>query len=114
MVTHSSTSRPVQCLCMAERTGCPVLTDLWSYVSCCCSLGNMKKMQSFGGNPTFHAKLSQAQGRRQSWSIGMNKLTIYDRASSFLSYARTASSRTCVPMALHPKSAGWGVETRSG
>ena len=34
MVTHSSTSRPVQCLCMAERTGCPVLTDLWSYVSC--------------------------------------------------------------------------------
>ena len=34
MVTHSSTSRPVQCLCMAERTGCPVFTDLWSYVSC--------------------------------------------------------------------------------
>jgi hypothetical protein len=33
MVTHSSTSRPVQCLCMAERTGCPVLTDLWSYVA---------------------------------------------------------------------------------
>jgi hypothetical protein len=32
MVTHSSTSRPVQYLCMAERTGCPVLTDLWSYV----------------------------------------------------------------------------------
>ena len=32
MVTHSSTSRPVQCLCMAERTGCPVLTDIWSYV----------------------------------------------------------------------------------
>ena len=32
MITHSSTSRPVQCLCMAERTGCPVLTDLWSYV----------------------------------------------------------------------------------
>ena len=33
MVTHSSTSRPVQCLCMAERTGCPVFTDLWSYSS---------------------------------------------------------------------------------
>ena len=32
MITHSSTSRPVQCLCMAERTGCPVFTDLWSYV----------------------------------------------------------------------------------
>jgi hypothetical protein len=32
MVTHSSTSRPVQCLCVAERTGCPILTDLWSYV----------------------------------------------------------------------------------
>jgi hypothetical protein len=38
MVTHSSTSRPVQCLCMAERTGCPVLTDLWSYVLGCCVL----------------------------------------------------------------------------
>jgi hypothetical protein len=35
MVTHSSTSRPVQCLCMAERTGCPVFTDLWSYVLGC-------------------------------------------------------------------------------
>jgi hypothetical protein len=35
MVTHSSTSRPVQCLCMAERTGCPVFTDLWSYVLFC-------------------------------------------------------------------------------
>ena len=35
MVTHSSTSRPVQCLCMAERTGCPVFTDLWSYVLSC-------------------------------------------------------------------------------
>ena len=33
MVTHSSTNRPVQCLCMAERTGCPVFTDLWSYVT---------------------------------------------------------------------------------
>jgi hypothetical protein len=36
MVTHSSTSRPVQCLCMAERTGCPVLTDLWSYILILC------------------------------------------------------------------------------
>jgi hypothetical protein len=26
MVTHSSTSRPVQCLCMAERTECLDLT----------------------------------------------------------------------------------------
>jgi hypothetical protein len=26
MVTHSSTSRPVQCLCMAERTKCFLLT----------------------------------------------------------------------------------------
>jgi hypothetical protein len=40
MVTHSSTSRPVQCLCMAERTGCPVLTDLWSYVLDCCALAH--------------------------------------------------------------------------
>jgi hypothetical protein len=39
MVTHSSTSRPVQCLCMAERTGCPVLTDLWSYVLVIAKLG---------------------------------------------------------------------------
>jgi hypothetical protein len=42
MVTHSSTSRPVQCLCMAERTGCPVLTDLWSYVLFSVSQGNKK------------------------------------------------------------------------
>jgi hypothetical protein len=28
MVTYSSTSRPVQCLCMAERTGCLLLTCL--------------------------------------------------------------------------------------
>jgi hypothetical protein len=41
MVTHSSTSRPVQCLCMAERTGCPVLTDLWSYVVAKVDLGFM-------------------------------------------------------------------------
>jgi hypothetical protein len=27
MVTHSSTSRPVQCLCMAERTEYYVVTD---------------------------------------------------------------------------------------
>jgi hypothetical protein len=42
MVTHSSTSRPVQCLCMAERTGCPVLTDLWSYVLSVCKMGIMQ------------------------------------------------------------------------
>jgi hypothetical protein len=28
MVTHSSTSRPVQCLCMAERTEYTVVTHL--------------------------------------------------------------------------------------
>ena len=27
MVTHSNTSRPVQCLCMAERTEYTVVTD---------------------------------------------------------------------------------------
>jgi hypothetical protein len=42
MVTHSSTSRPVQCLCMAERTGCPVLTDLWSYVTVLQKIYNIK------------------------------------------------------------------------
>jgi hypothetical protein len=47
MVTHSSTSRPVQCLCMAERTGCPVLTDLWSYVSDYSSSGFTKRKRRF-------------------------------------------------------------------
>jgi hypothetical protein len=47
MVTHSSTSRPVQCLCMAERTGCPVLTDLWSYVAYRPELG-ITKIRSRG------------------------------------------------------------------
>ena len=32
MVTHSTTHLPIWCLSMAERTGCPVLTSLWSYV----------------------------------------------------------------------------------
>ena len=32
MVTHSTTNLPIWCLSMAERTGCPVLTSLWSYV----------------------------------------------------------------------------------
>jgi hypothetical protein len=45
MVTHSSTSRPVQCLCMAERTGCPVLTDLWSYVLVLSKTRNIKTKQ---------------------------------------------------------------------
>ena len=31
-VTHSTTDLPIWCLSMAERTGCPVLTSLWSYV----------------------------------------------------------------------------------
>jgi hypothetical protein len=44
MVTHSSTSRPVQCLCMAERTGCPVFIDLWSYV--CGGLRSANKLLS--------------------------------------------------------------------
>jgi len=30
MVTHSSTSRPVQCLCMAERTEYTVVTGPWT------------------------------------------------------------------------------------
>jgi hypothetical protein len=30
MVTHSSTSRPVQCLCMAERTEYTVVTRSWT------------------------------------------------------------------------------------
>ena len=32
MVTHLTTNLPIWCLSMAERTGCPVLTSLWSYV----------------------------------------------------------------------------------
>ena len=37
MVTHSTTNLPIQGLCMAERTGCPMLLVLWSYVEvgCC-------------------------------------------------------------------------------
>ena len=32
MVTHSTTDLPIWYLSMAERTGCPVFTSLWSYV----------------------------------------------------------------------------------
>ncbi|KAF1345885.1 hypothetical protein BDV97DRAFT_30558 [Delphinella strobiligena] len=32
VVTHRSTDQPVNCLCLAERTGCPVLSCLWPSV----------------------------------------------------------------------------------
>ena len=32
VVTHPTTNLPIYCLCMAERTGCPVLNNLWPYV----------------------------------------------------------------------------------
>nr|POE77924.1 hypothetical protein CFP56_09566 [Quercus suber] len=38
VVTHRTTNSPVDCLCMAERTGCPVLSRLWSYVLSCSQL----------------------------------------------------------------------------
>jgi hypothetical protein len=32
VVTHPTTNPPISSLCMAERTGCPILLSLWSYV----------------------------------------------------------------------------------
>jgi hypothetical protein len=32
VVTDPTTNPPIWSLCMAERTGCPVLFSLWSYV----------------------------------------------------------------------------------
>ena len=32
VVTNPTTNLPISSLCMAERTGCPVLLSLWSYV----------------------------------------------------------------------------------
>ena len=32
VVTHPTTNQPISSLCMAERTGCPILLSLWSYV----------------------------------------------------------------------------------
>ena len=32
VVTHPTTNLPIWGLCMAERTGCPILLNLWSYV----------------------------------------------------------------------------------
>ena len=32
VVTHPTTNLPIWGLCMAERTGCPILLSLWSYV----------------------------------------------------------------------------------
>jgi hypothetical protein len=34
VVTHPTTNLPISSLCMAERTGCPVLLNLWSYMIC--------------------------------------------------------------------------------
>jgi hypothetical protein len=39
VVTHPTTNPPIQGLCMAERTGCPILLDLWSYVTEICLFG---------------------------------------------------------------------------
>ena len=36
VVTHPTTNPPISSLCMAERTGCPVLLTLWSYVIITC------------------------------------------------------------------------------
>jgi hypothetical protein len=33
VVTHPTTNLPIWGLCMAERTGCPILLSLWSYVT---------------------------------------------------------------------------------
>ena len=33
VVTHPTTNLPIWSLCMAERTGCPILSSLWSYVT---------------------------------------------------------------------------------
>jgi hypothetical protein len=33
VVTDPTTNPPISSLCMAERTGCPVLLSLWSYVT---------------------------------------------------------------------------------
>ncbi len=33
VVTHPTTNPPISSLCMAERTGCPILLSLWSYVT---------------------------------------------------------------------------------
>jgi hypothetical protein len=68
MVTHSSTSRPVQCLCMAERTGCPVLTDLWSYVSFPLVCTNMKIELS-----SAHRRSEAEQRRLKRGTLGRGK-----------------------------------------
>jgi hypothetical protein len=57
MVTHSSTSRPVQCLCMAERTGCPI-------VSCTSQKSRFRIIVKFGAtswsqNSTAHSVRSE-------------------------------------------------------
>jgi hypothetical protein len=71
MVTHSSTSRPVQCLCMAERTGCPVFTDLWSYVLDMKFLlymipGHLSFSLSLSKHPDITARLSQTSASNET------------------------------------------------
>ena len=61
MVTHSSTSHPVQCLCMAERTGCPVFTDLWSYVPVESTLVYMIKAGQWFADSTQKTTLAQLE-----------------------------------------------------
>jgi hypothetical protein len=79
MVTHSSTSRPVQCLCMAERTGCPVLTDLWSYVSLPARCHNTKHQFGAAAIAAFDARQSDDKVR---WAVERKQSDQYadDRA----------------------------------
>jgi hypothetical protein len=43
VVTDPTTNPPIWSLCMAERTGCPVLSSLWSYVLAMCLNSSLKR-----------------------------------------------------------------------
>jgi hypothetical protein len=71
MVTHSSTSRPVQCLCMAERTGCPVLTDLWSYVLVAVVVYPMMLPVTHSRKPRFESNTKAHSQASSFTSVGL-------------------------------------------
>jgi hypothetical protein len=49
LVTVASTDPPICSLCKAERTGCPVLYSLWSYVLDTCTIGGYMPPGGGGG-----------------------------------------------------------------
>jgi hypothetical protein len=109
MVTHSSTSRPVQCLCMAERTGCPVLTDLWSYVPIQIKNFNIKILQNASYKTPGDAQDMAVDTLTKTFLIRIFRTSRIDGQV----YVTFDSSKSCSLQTKLTSSDAYGQRTRS-